>query len=59
VKKRTEPKRKGKVIGITARRREAMDLVKVIDEHGGKVGAFRGYGAGQRTTPPPPPAPIA
>jgi hypothetical protein len=33
-----------------------MDLVKLIDAHGGKLGAFRGYGA-QRTSPPPPPAP--
>jgi hypothetical protein len=48
--KRTNPKRKGKVVDITVRRREAMDVVKFIDAHGGKLGAFRGYGAGQ---PPP------
>jgi len=33
----------------TARRREAMDLVKFIDAHGGRLGAFRGYGAAQRS----------
>jgi hypothetical protein len=35
-----------------------MELVKFIDAHGGRFGAFRGYGAAQRTqqvSPPPPP----
>jgi hypothetical protein len=51
--KRTKPKRKGKVVDITARRREAMDLVQFIDAHGGKLGAFRGYGASQPPSTPP------
>ena len=38
-------KKPAKVIPLTERRREAMDLVKFIDAHGGKLGAFRGYGA--------------
>ena len=31
------------------RRQEAVDLVKFIDAHGGKLGAFRGYGTAQPT----------
>lgn len=42
-----------KLLNTPARRREAMDLVKFIDAHGGRLGAFRGYGAAQRTSPPP------
>jgi hypothetical protein len=37
-------KAKGKVVKFTARRREATDLVKFIDAHGGKLGAFRATG---------------
>jgi hypothetical protein len=56
MKKKT--KAKGKVVKFTARRREAIELVKFIDAHGGRLGAFRGYGAALRspsTSPPPPP----
>jgi hypothetical protein len=54
MKKKT--KAKGKIVSITARRREAMDLVKFIDAHGGKLGAFRGYGAAQVRPPSTSPA---
>ena len=37
-------KRTAKVIPLTPRRAEAESLVKFIDAHGGKLGAFRGYG---------------
>ena len=33
-----------KLLNTAARRREAGDLVRFIDAHGGKLGAFRGYG---------------
>ena len=46
-------KRRAKVIDITPRRREAMDLVKFIDAHGGKLGAFRAYQVRPPSTPPP------
>jgi hypothetical protein len=49
--KKTKPKRKGKVIDITERRREAMDLAQFIDAHGGKLKPVRAY----RVAPPPPP----
>jgi hypothetical protein len=39
--KKTKPKRKAKVVDITNRRRELIDLTKFIDAHGGKLGAFR------------------
>jgi hypothetical protein len=48
-------KRKAKVIDIT----EAMDLVKFIDAHGGRLGAFRGWGAQRTPSSPPPPPPAA
>jgi hypothetical protein len=49
-----------KVVKFTERRREAMDLVEFIDAHGGKLGAFRGYGVRPPTPPTtPPPAPRA
>jgi len=32
-----------KVVPFTPRRREAMDLVKFIDAHGGKLAPFRSY----------------
>jgi hypothetical protein len=41
-----------KVIPLTERRRETIDLVNFIDAHGGKLGGFRGY---QVRPPPPPP----
>jgi hypothetical protein len=41
VKKRK--KSPAKVIPLAARRREANDLMKFIDAHGGKLGAFRAY----------------
>jgi hypothetical protein len=50
IKKKT--KAKGKVVKVTARRREAMGLVKFIDAHGGRLGAFRGYGAPQSSAVP-------
>jgi hypothetical protein len=39
------------VVKFTARHREAMDLVKFIDAHGSRLGAFRAYG-GAPVTPP-------
>jgi hypothetical protein len=30
-----------------------MDLVKFIDAHGGKLGAFQGYGTSQPPSTPP------
>jgi hypothetical protein len=39
------PQRGRKVIPLTPRRAEAESLVRFIDAHGGKLGAFRGYGA--------------
>ena len=48
-----KPKRRAKVTDITERRREAEDLVRFIDAHGGKLGAFRAYQAKPPTTPPP------
>jgi hypothetical protein len=45
-------KRKAKVIDITDRRREARDLVKFIDGHGGKLGAFRAYQVRPPASPP-------
>lgn len=43
------------VAKFTARqRREALPLVKFIDAHGGKLGAFRGYGPAQRPPSTPP-----
>jgi hypothetical protein len=52
VKKVRKP---AKVIPLTERRREAVDLAKFIDAHGGKLGAFRGYGVRPPTplTAPP------
>ena len=41
-------KAKSKIVKFTARRREAMELVRFIDAHGGRLGAFRRYGAAQR-----------
>ena len=52
-----KPKKPAKVIPLTARRREAMDLVKFIDTHGGRLGAFRGYQVVKPPTPPTPPPP--
>jgi hypothetical protein len=36
------------VVPFRTRRREANNLVKFIDAHGGRLGAFRGYGAALR-----------
>jgi hypothetical protein len=33
------------VLPLTPRRREAMDLLKFIDAHGGRLGAFRPHQA--------------
>jgi hypothetical protein len=49
---------KRKVVKLTPRRREAMELVKFIDAHGGRLGAFRGYGAAQRTPSGAPPSSV-
>jgi hypothetical protein len=51
VKKTRKP---AKVIPLTARRRKVIDLVKFIDAHGGKLGAFRGYQVRPPSTSPPP-----
>ena len=45
-------KRTAKVIPLAPRRRKVIDLVKFIDAHGGKLGAFRGYQV-RPSTPPP------
>jgi hypothetical protein len=50
-------KRKAKVIDITKRCREAADLAKFIDAHGGKLGAFRAYQVRPASPPPTTPAP--
>jgi hypothetical protein len=43
-------KKKGrKVVKLTPRRREAMDLAKFIDAHGGRLAPFRAY---QQVRPP-------
>jgi hypothetical protein len=42
------------VTDITARRSEAGKLARFIDAHGGRLGAFRGYGAGRRLAPTQP-----
>jgi hypothetical protein len=47
VKKRK--KSTARVIPLTERRREAMELVKFIDVHGGKLAPFRAY---QQVSPP-------
>jgi hypothetical protein len=47
VKKKTA-KSKRKVVKFTERRREAMELVKFIDAHGGRLAPFRTY---QRVRP--------
>jgi hypothetical protein len=49
-------KKPAKVIPLTARRREVIDLVKFIDAHGGKLGPFRGYQV-RPAAPPTPPTP--
>jgi hypothetical protein len=40
------------VIDISDRRREATDLVKFIDAHGGRLGAFRSYQVEPLASPP-------
>jgi hypothetical protein len=57
-KPRAKRKTPRKIVKFTARRREAMDVVRFIDARGGRLGAFRGYGAALRSpsTSPPPPA---
>lgn len=45
-------KKKTKVIPSAARRREAMDLVKFIDAHGGKLAPFRAYQVRPPSSPP-------
>jgi hypothetical protein len=47
-----------KVIKLTTRRRKVIELVKFIDTHGGKLGAFRGYGVNRPPPPPPPDAAV-
>ena len=46
-------KRTAKVIPLTPRRCKVIDLVKFIDAHGGKLGAFRAYQVRSPSTPPP------
>jgi hypothetical protein len=55
VKKTRKP---AKVIPLTKRRRKVIDLVKFIDAHGGKLGAFRAYGVRPPPPIPPPPEPV-
>ena len=51
---------KTKIIKLTPRQqREADALVKFIDAHGGRLGAFRGYGVAQREQVRPPSTPPA
>lgn len=50
-------KAKGKVVKFTARCRETVELVKFIDAHGGRLGAFRGYGTARVTPPSSSPVP--
>jgi hypothetical protein len=38
-----KPSKRAKVIKLAPRRRAAEDLVKFIDAHGRKLGAFRAY----------------
>lgn len=45
-----KPKAKGKVMNITARGDGPGEVHR--DAHGGKLGAFRGYGAAQRAALP-------
>jgi hypothetical protein len=52
-KEKKTPKAKGKVVKFTARRREAMDLVKFVDAHGGRLAPLRGY---RQVRPPSTPA---
>jgi hypothetical protein len=42
---------------FTRARREAMDLVKFIDAHGGKLAPFRAYRVAPPSTSPSPPPP--
>jgi hypothetical protein len=39
--KKRKPSNRANVLPLTPRRREAMDLLKFIDAHGGRLGAFR------------------
>jgi hypothetical protein len=50
--KRAQPK--GKVINIIERHRQTVDISKFIDAHGGRLGAFRGYGMKPPTPPTTP-----
>ena len=35
----------------TRQKKEAEEMSRFIDAHGGRLGAFRGYGAGARVSP--------
>ena len=52
-------KHTAQVVDITARRREVEALVKIIDAHGGRLGAFRGFQVRPPSTSPPPTTPRA
>lgn len=52
-------KHTAQVVDITARRREVEALVKFIDAHGGRLGAFRGFQVRPPSTSPPPTTPRA
>ena len=52
MKKKQKPKAKGGAVKLTPRQqREADELVRFIDAHGGRLGAFQGYGAAQQVRP--------
>jgi hypothetical protein len=50
-------KKKKKVTSSARQRREATELVRFIDAHGGRLGAFRAYGTARPsgTSPTAPP----
>jgi hypothetical protein len=52
-KPRTKTKTQRKIVKFTARRREAMDLVKFIDARGGKLAPFRAYQQVRPKSTPP------
>jgi hypothetical protein len=52
-------KNRAKMLPLTARRREVEALVKFIDAHGGRLGAFRDYQVRLPSTSPPPTTPRA
>jgi hypothetical protein len=56
-KPRAKAKIPRKIVKFTARRREAAELAKFIDAHGGRLGAFQAYGTARPsgTSPTAPP----